>query len=78
MSVAIVTNENPGLAKGYRWGPNRLNENIYPIQVSMYNVVCVKIIETFSNIQYLKRITLSIKWSYRERLTWLIRFVPGF
>ena len=29
--VAVVTDENSGLAKGYRRGLNRSDENIYPI-----------------------------------------------
>ena len=77
-SVAVGANDNSGLAKGYRWGPNRPNENIYPIQISVYGVVRVKILETFSYIQQLDKITLSVKCDYRERLTRPIRFVPGF
>ena len=29
-SVTIVTDEDGGLAEGYRWGLNGPNENIYP------------------------------------------------
>ena len=49
MAVAIY--ENSGLVKGYQGGPNRPNENIYSIQVSVYGVVCVKVVETFGHIQ---------------------------
>jgi hypothetical protein len=44
----------------------------------MYSVVCVKVVETFGDIQQLGRVKLSAKWDYRERLTRLIRFVRGF
>ena len=77
-SVAVVTDKNSGLVKGYRGGPNRPDENIYPIQVSVYDVVRVKIVETFSHIQYLGRITLSVKCDNKRGLTRLIRFAPGF
>ena len=30
-SVEVVTNKNGGLAKGYRWGLNGPNKNIYPV-----------------------------------------------
>ena len=59
-------------------GLNQPKGNIYPIQVSVYNVVHMKIVETFSHIQYLERLTLSVRWSCRERLTRLIQFAPGF
>ena len=77
-SVAVAADENSGLAKGYQWDSNRSKENIYPIQVSVYSVVRVKIVETFSYIQYLERVTLLVKCSDRKKLTRLIRFVPGF
>ena len=44
----------------------------------MYGVVCVKIPKTFGYIQQLGRVTSSVRWGYRERLTRLIRFAPGF
>ena len=65
-SVAVVTDKNSGLVKGYWGGPNRPDENIYPIQVPVYDVVRVKIVETFGHIQYLGRITLSVKAMTRE------------
>ena len=77
-SVVIVTNENSGLAKGYRWGPNRSNENTYPIQAPVYDVIRVKIVETFGYIQYLDRVRLPVKCDAKKRLTRLIRFAPGF
>ena len=76
--MAVTTNENPGLTKGYQWGPNRPNKNIYPIQASVYDAVCVKIVETFSHIQYLERITLSVRCDYKKGPTRLIRFALGF
>ena len=77
-SMAVTANKNSGLAKGYRWGPNRPNENTYRIQASVYDVVCVKIVETFSYIQYLDRIMLPVKCNDKKRLTKLIRFASGF
>jgi len=77
-SVAVVTDENIGLAKSYRCGPKRLEENTYPFQVSVCDVVRVKIVKAFGYVQQLGRIMLSIKYDYREELTRPIRFAPGF
>ena len=44
----------------------------------MHDAVRVKIVEAFGHIQYLNRITLSIKCNYKKRLTRLIRFASGF
>jgi len=38
----------------------------------------MKIVETFGDIQQLGKITLSVKYDDRKRLTRLIRSVPGF
>jgi len=38
----------------------------------------VKIAKPFGDIQQLGRVTSSVKCDYRERLTRLIRFAPGF
>ena len=76
-SVAITTDENSGLAKGYRGGPSRPNENTYPVQVPVHDVARVKIAETFGHIQYLYRIMLPLKCNDKKRLTRLIRFAPG-
>ena len=43
----------------------------------MYSVVRVKIAKAFGYIQQLGRVTLAVKWDYRERPTRLIRFAPG-
>ena len=42
----------------------------------MYDVVRVKIVETFGYIRYLDRIMLPVKRNDEERLTRLIRFAP--
>ena len=44
----------------------------------MYDVIRVKIVETFSYIQYLDRIMLPVECNDEKRLTKLIRFAPGF
>ena len=49
-SMTIITDENGGLVKGYRRGLNEPNEKTYPIQVSVYGVVRVKVVETFGYI----------------------------
>jgi len=46
--------------------PKSLKENTYPIQVSVYGLVCMKIVETFGYIQQLETITLSAKYDCRE------------
>jgi len=65
--VAVVIDENIGLARGYRCGSKRLGENAYPFQVSVCDAVCVKILKAFGYVQQLGRITLSIKCDSQEK-----------
>ena len=46
-----MTDENAGLTKGYQWAPSWPKEHTHLIQVSVYDVVCVKVVETFGYIQ---------------------------
>ena len=55
-----------------------LNETAYPSQVSVCDVVCVKIVKAFSYVYQLGRITLPVKCNCREGLTKLIRLASGF
>jgi len=50
-SVTVVIDENAGLAKGYQRDQKLPKENTCPIQVSVYGVVHVKMVETFGDIQ---------------------------
>ena len=78
-SVAIVTDENAGLTRGYPARQKQPKENTYPIQVPVYyGVVHVKIIEAFRYVQQLGRITLSVKCGSRRGLTRPIRVTTGF
>ena len=52
-SMAVVIDENIGLADGYQRGPKLLEEDAYPFQVSVCGVICVKITKAFGYIQQL-------------------------
>ena len=64
--VAAAVDENVGLDQGHQYGLKRSRENTCPLQVSVYRKVCMKIVETFCNIQQLGEITLSIKFFARK------------
>jgi len=57
--------------------PRMNRENTYPFQVSVCDVICVKIVKTLGYVQQLGRITLLVKYDDRKRLTRLVRFMPG-
>ena len=46
-----MVNENVGLAVNCQYGLKRCRGNAYPFQVSVYRIICVKVIETFCHIQ---------------------------
>jgi len=72
--VAIVTDEDARLSVR----PKLPKGNTYPIQISVYGVVHVKIVETFGYVRQLGRITLSVKCDYRRGLTRPIRVATRF
>ena len=49
--TAVVVNENIRLSKGCWCSLKELRESTYPFQVSVYHMVCMKVVETFHYIQ---------------------------
>ena len=77
-SMTVVIDENIMLVKGHRWSPERFEEYSYSFQVSVCDVVCVKVAKAFGHVQQLGRIKFPVKCDYRGRLTRLTRFTPWF
>ena len=59
--MAVEIDENVGLATRVIGEAENDSKNTHPFQVSVYGMVCVKIVKAFSYVQQLGKVTLSAK-----------------